>query len=682
LGETARIIAGEGPRRAAVLVAFVLPPLGLPALALGQSAPQPPPITVQVPPVVTRGIEPAQLPEDPSSFTTVIEVEPYRSEMRSVEDLLSLTPGVQVRRFGGEGQPSEISIRGSTPQQVVIELDGVKLNTAQSGAVDLSTIPLALLDRIEVSRGGGSVQSGTDAIGGVINLITRRPGGETRNAVAGEAGSFGTWRGSAARSGTADGVEYALGYDGFHTDGDWEFRRFDQQVGDILIEPDPRTATRINSAVDNQSGLIALGHSFGDATHLTLRDQIFYTSRGVPGLDSGSVGDAGQRSDAHERQTRNVAALDLETADLAHSGVDANVGLSYLFQRAVFRDPDVVPTIGSTIHTDDTNGSLVGRLGFETRRSLGPTEHRASLGLSLERDSLEATEQPDQTRNSVGVVAQDDASALEQRVRVIPALRFDDTEGFGGEWIPRIGVIVSPWKWLRLKGNLERSYRVPNFDELYFPDEGFIRGNPNLQPEKATNADAGGELGFAHVGPFDDVTLEGAWFHNSIDNSIVFLLVSPTLIEPRNTGPATSEGFELAGGFTVLRWIGVYANHTFVDATLNKTGAPLPGRARDETNVRVSIGPPSKAVQLIGSVQITSQIPVSDTGDTVLPDRTVWNATVAVDLVKLGLTPQRIPLRELLVALDAQNLTDVAIRDAEFFPQPGRSFTLRVEAVW
>lgn len=668
--------------RAAALAAIAIPPLGLAAPARAQSANPPPSITRQVPPVVTRGIEPADLPEDPSSFTTIIDVAPYRNEVNSVEELLSRTVGVQVRRFGGEGQPAEISIRGSTSQQVVIELDGVKLNTAQSGTVDLSTIPLALLDHIEVSRGGGSVQAGSDAIGGVVNLVTRRPGGETRGSLAGEAGSFGTWRGSATGSGTVRGLEYALGWDGFHTDGDWEFRRFDEQIGDITITPDPETVRRINSEVDDQSALIALGHALGEESHVTLRDQIFYTSRGEPGLDSGSVGLAGQRPDAHERTTRNVGALEFETADIANSGVDATASLSNLYERNVFRDPDIVPTIGTTIHTDDTNGSLVGRIGFDTQRALGPTEHRASLGLSFERDALDSQEQPDETRRSFDAILQDDVGALEQRVRVIPGVRFDETQGFGGRWVPRIGAIVSPWRWLRFKGNLEKSYRVPSFDELYFPDEGFIRGNPALRPEEAVNGDVGAEIALAHAGPLDDIEFEGAWFHNDIQNSIVFLLVSPSLVEPENTGPATIQGYELSGGFRLLHWIGISANHTHLDATLDQTGAPLPGRARNETNVRVALGPPSKAVQLVGTLQLISEIPVSDSGNTILPDRRLWGATLSADLKKLGLVPAVVPLRELIVALQGQNLSDVAVRDAEFFPQPGRTLTLRVELGW
>jgi len=177
----------------------------------------------------------------------------------STADLLSRTPGVQVRRFGGEGQPAEISIRGSTPAQVVVQLDGVPLNSAQSGGVNLATLPLSLLERIEVSRGGGSVQAGSGAIGGVVNLISRRPGGERRSDASFTGGSFGTYRGSAATAGTVRELEYVFAYDGFGTDGDWKFRRPIVDIGGVVIEPDPPTATRINDAADGATLDIAAG---------------------------------------------------------------------------------------------------------------------------------------------------------------------------------------------------------------------------------------------------------------------------------------------------------------------------------------------------------------------------------------------------------------------------------------
>ena len=134
---------------------------------------------------------------------------------------------------------------------------------------------------------------------------------------------------------------------------------------------------------------------------------------------------------------------------------------------------------------------------------------RASLDVDARSDRLDSNELPDVDRTTVGVFLQDELRLLEDRVSLVPGLRFDDTQGFGSEWIPRFGASLQPWSWLRVKGNVERSYRVPNFDELYFPDKGFIRGNPSLAPEEAINYDVGFELAFERVGPLSNVALRG-----------------------------------------------------------------------------------------------------------------------------------------------------------------------------
>lgn len=644
---------------------------------------QPPPlVTREVPGVVARETRPEDQPADPSAFTTVIRVDDYRDEVTSTADLLSRTPGVQVRRFGGEGQPAEISIRGSTPAQVVVQLDGVPLNSAQSGGVNLATLPLSLLERIEVSRGGGSIQAGSGAIGGVVNLVSRRPGGERRADASFTGASFGTYRGSAATAGTLRELEYVFAYDGFGTDGDWEFRRPVVDIGGVVIEPDPATATRINNAAQTQAGLFAVGRDLGERAHLTLRDQLFFESRGQPGLDAGSVGAAGQRKNAHERTTRNVLGATLEGSELSPLAVDATLDLWHRYQRTRFRDPDVVPSLGTTIDEDDRNDQLGTRLGFDREFPLFAAEHRASLTLDASSDALDSDSFAYQRRNAVGVVAQDDAAFLDDRVRLVPAVRWEDTEGFGDEWLPRFGAIATPLPWLQIKGNVERSYRVPDFDELYFPDRGYIRGNPALQPEQAVNADIGARLTAPRIGPLQDAFVEAAYFHNDIDDSIVFLLVSPSLVEPRNTGAATVDGVEISGGFSLFEWASVEANYTHLDARIDATGTQLPGRADDETNVRLEIGPPSRAVRLVGEVQITSAIPVSDSGNTILPSRTVFDAAISADLVRLGWWPVRLPARSVLLTLEGTNLGDVAVRDAQFFPQPGRSVAFRVETQW
>lgn len=641
------------------------------------AAPDPTDPARQTPPVVVEGIRPAELPEDPSSFTTVIEMDAYEGEAVTVEEILGDTVGVQVRRFGGPGDPAEISIRGSTAEQVVILLDGIRLNSAQSGAVDLSTIPRELLERIEVSRGGGSAQTGSDAIGGVVNLVTRRASGVPRTTAAFSGESWDTWTASATQTGMLGGFEVVAGYAGFQTDGDWEFRPADRIVDGVRFDAPGGTFDRVNNDSEQHATLARVARDLGEWGRVSAGDSFLYDTSGRPGPDAGAGPFLGQSLTAHQRRTRNVADVKLELAEVAElGGVSGELRVFHRYDRSRFRDP--MPAFRTEVDSDNRNHSLGTRAIARRPFAWAFTEHAVSLESEFRRDWLAAKGAKDRNRNTFGVFLQDDAALWERRVRLIPALRFDDTQGFDGEWIPRFGVVVAPWPWLHLKGNVERSYRAPNFDELYF-DENFVRGNPDLKPEDALNADVGFDLSFARLGPVADFWLQFALFRNDIDESIVFQPISLTVIQATNTGAALVEGVELAGGFRLLDWVGFSGDWTLMDPRLKGSGTKLPGRADEEYHLRLVIGPPSGLIKLTAEWSHRSSIPVTTLGATRVGPATTYDASLVVDAAQLPLIGERIPGERLLLSVTARNLTDVSVRDAQFFPQPGRWLAFRVE---
>ena len=655
------------------------------ATSSSRTEPLPPPASVlrRLGEIVARGgARPARLPDDPTAFTTVLRAADYDGEAATTEELLARAPGVQLRRFGGPGAPTELSIRGSTASQVVVSFDGVRLDTAQSGQADPSTVPLSLLERIEVARGGGSAQAGSNAIGGVVDFVPLAPGGPGRTRASALHGAFGTWQGALTRQGSLAGFDYALGWDGFSSDGDFRFERLPIRSGFGLSPPVPAHAERINNESERHATLLTLGRAFGEHVRLTVRDHLFYESRGTPGLDNRNIAGVGQRPRAHERNLRHLALARLDAAELGGAPLGARLELAHLRDRRRFHDPDVVPSRGRPLDANHRNGTLTLRGTLDGEHDLGALHQRVSTTLEHRRDDLEADDFGDPTRETLAWLVQDDLSLLGGRVRLAPALRWEHTEGFGGRWIPRVGLLVEPLPGLRLRGNLERAYRVPSFDELYFPDEGFLRGNPGLRPEESTDGDVGVELAWERLGPLSALRFEAVWFRRDIDESIVWVLASPTLVEPANTGPATVRGWELSGSLRLLEWVELSANHTRLDAELDATGTPLPGRAARETSVRLAIGPPSQAARLVVERQEVSEIPVTPTGNTRIPDRTVWDLARWVDLARVAGLRERIPADALRLGFEVANLTDELVRDAQYFPQPGRSWLVRLEGTW
>ena len=635
-----------------------------------------------------------ELPEDPSAFTSVIEAQEFAGEARSTADLLAGSVGVHVRRFGGPGQLSELSIRGSTSQQVVVLLDGVRLNSAQSGTVDLSTLPLHMIERIEVVRGGGSLQVGSDAIGGVVNVVTRRPSDTPSISASVGAGSHDTWQGSLSFSGplAVAGVELALGYSGFKTDGDFDFQTAEIQAGPFTSPS--RKLRRINNQSESHALTVKASLDVGDRVRIALMDSLFYQSRGLPGRDVGTANLGFQNPRAHERVTRNVSDALVELSDLWDGRLLLEAGLSHRYERTRFRDP--TPRLGDPSQSLQKNRASAARARGELSVSGLGLDHVVSLRLDLRRDTLQATDFEAQHRWSFGAAIQDEVSLFGGLVELIPGIRYDRSEGFGSEWMPRIGAVLSPVGWLRFKANAERSYRVPNFDELFFPDKGFIRGNPALRPEKAWNFDGGVELGVSRLGPLQDARLEASVFYNDISNSIVFQEVSVFTLQATNTGDATILGVELAAAIGWRGWLALSGNWTHLDTDrkssgldtlLQQSGGELPGRPDDETTLRLRIGPPSALWKLVGEQHYTSSIPLSFSGDSRVGSRTVYAVRGVLDLAQVDWLPrlshaERLWPQEILVSFGVTNLTDRSVRDAAGFPQPGRSWSAALEATW
>src|SRR5215475_6065988 len=143
------------------------------------------------------------------SVTVVPGDDVQRYHYETVEDVLRTVPGVDVRRAGGIGKLSNISIRGANPNQVQVLVDGVRVKSPTTGQADLSDIAPDLIDRIEVIRGPQSTLYGADAIGGVVNIITKKGKGPFSATAEGGAGNYDTYTGRGWFSGTYSLLNYA-----------------------------------------------------------------------------------------------------------------------------------------------------------------------------------------------------------------------------------------------------------------------------------------------------------------------------------------------------------------------------------------------------------------------------------------------------------------------------------------
>jgi len=627
---------------------------------------------------VVWGVRTGRLPEIPAASTNVVFADDFKAESKSLADLLGETEGVTIRRFGGIGDRSEVTIRGSSPSQVALTIDGVRANSVLTGGFDLSRVCLPLLDRVEITRGAGATQAGSGAVGGVVNVVTRGTEGEPTTRLALSGGAFETIEGSALHADRIGSLDYSVGYCGFDTKGDFEFARPTQLGEGVEADFEPDSATRLNNDRVQHGGSLALGLPLAGGT-LRFTDFAVFSSGGEPGIDSGNGPIAGQSIEARSRDFSNLAQLRWTGPSPAGLGEDFEWMIHHRVERNRFRDPAVV--IGEPIEVTTRLSTAGTRLSDRWhQQALGQTGE-LSIQADFDHDSLRSSDQSGRERARVGGALTQTLRLLNERLVLSVGGRLDWTEGFDTELLPSLGVVIAPFPWIRLRSQLGRAYRAPNFDELFHPDQGFIRGNPELAAEDAWNFDVGLELELEAVGPFSRLRLSGAWFRREIDDSIVWILINPRTLAPINTGSATTEGFELAGSVDLTRYLRLSANHTRTDSERDATGKRLPGQAEEETHVRLRIGPEAHW-KLVGEMEHVGEILVNEGGGRRLPARTVWNVSASLNLASLPFLQLDRWASEIWLFAELDNLSDEAVRDAISFPQPGRNASAGVEVIW
>lgn len=572
----------------------------------------------------------------PSAFSTVIDLEDFGGEYNTTSEILSFSPGVVVRDFGGFGQLKTLSIRGSSNDQVVILLDGVRINSPLGGGVDLSTIPLDYVYKFEIIRGGASALAGSDAIGGVVNIVTKRTDRPFTSASF-TYGSFNTLDLNLSRAQTLGNLSYFISFTHAQSEGDFSFK----SVNGLTLK-------RINDEFLSESLLGKVDYDF-HRWKFGFLNEFFFDDKGVPGLGEF------QDDSSNQRDFRNLTSIKISKHGFLKQSLDFEAILFNRFDQLRFQDPK--PTLGIPLNT------LSRTFNFGVNPKLiwyAPLNQIITLSTEVRWDVLRDKEFKNPKRVTFNAFLGDEIHLLNELILITPLIRYDLFRTFGeknsteGEFSPKLGIIVSPLRYVSIKGNIGRSFRAPNFSELFFPQENFIGGNPNLKPEKSFDFDLG--LVFSHP----NIGFEIDYFRNKIDDLILFVFVSANRIEPRNVGNVTQQGIEtslILRPFNFLEFSGVY---TFLDGKLEDTGAQLPGRPKNKLDLRGVLK--YRFFTLFWETHFVDKIPLSPFQDSATTDaRTTHDAGIKTEWKKIFAT------------FEVKNIfNNLDVRDALDFPLPGR----------
>ncbi|HSN91359.1 MAG TPA: TonB-dependent receptor [Anaeromyxobacteraceae bacterium] len=609
---------------------------------------EPPPVVLDE---VVVGVPRTEAAADPTASATVVSADRFEGEAKGVAQLVATAPGVAVQEYGGLGQLATVSIRGSTADGVLVLLDGIPLDTAFGGGVDLASIPRAWIERIEVVRGVEGAAYGAGALGGVVNVVTRRAAAGTWAAEMG-GGSFETLAVSAEGAGALGNLALGAAAGVDSTSGRYPFL-LDLEPSDPTNAPSP--AFRENNAAVRGGALATLGGRLGRA-RLDALLQLSAGEREIPAQ--------APRLDATSTDRQKDGRV-LAAARLSRPGVAPGLDLSGLVRlRADWLDVRVSPA--------PLARQRGGEAGLEARATLA---HRAGAleaalvasGEALRADGLGGT----RVRGSLGLSASETLGLLAGRLRLAPAVRLDRVGPFTG----------LSWKagaWYRLAGAISarasagRTFRAPSFAELWLR-QGLVDPNPDLVPEEGLGADASlvydGPLGLAALGAHA----------TRYRDLVIYEPAGPDgRLRPRNVGEAFLAGLEAElATAPARRLLGLAgsASYTFL-ATENlrappqEIGKDLPRRPRHRLYARAEISPgPAEAhveVHWVGR-QFEDARNVN-----AIEAALAWNAGAAL---RAGRT------RAVRLSVEVRNLLDDrTLKDPYGSPLPGRMVMVTLRA--
>ncbi len=441
-----------------------------------------------------------------------------RLQPASLPELLRMGAGTALSNNGGVGKQTSLFLRGAESDHVLVLVDGMKIGSATSGGAALQDIPVEQIERIEIVRGPFSSLYGSEALGGVVQIFTRRPHGAFAPHASLSAGSFGTLRASAGVGGKLGDGWYAATAAHEHTDGidalrDNPASPFD----DAGLDPD-------RDGYRNDSLSLQGGYRFSDAWDADIR---VLRAEGRNEYD-GSVVDL-------SKIVQQVAS-----ARLGYAPTDA-----------------LMLTLRAGRADDLSDNSLDGAYSstFETHRSLGSLQADIAagasslftLGFDWLRDEVDSNTPYDVGRRlSRGAFGQWQGEFGAHALQL--GLRRDEDGQFGGK---TTGSALWGWDFtdaLRLTASYGTAYKAPTFNELYFP--GF--GNPNLGPENSRSAEIGLRGTHARAG----WTLTA--FETRIEDMIAY---DPGLVDaahpfgqPDNIDGARIRGVEAGGHVELAGW--------------------------------------------------------------------------------------------------------------------------------
>jgi outer membrane cobalamin receptor len=604
--------------------------------------------------VVTATRTAIPIADTPSPIHVISYESIQRIDGKTVTDVLRNVNGASIKDYGAVGGTKQVTFRGLSTENVSLLINGKPINDPQYGSIDLSLLPLDAVDRIEISYGGSSALYGGNALGGAVNIITRRASDDLHARIQGEGGSFGARRTTAELQGHFSDVGMLAGVARETGNDFFPFVWHRQNQSDTTLYRRNADYKRTNIFVNSDYHPI-------ECFAVNASIQYVKFERGAPGsIDYPSPA---RQNDEMFRALAESKYYLTKSLFFSFSGI-------YNHSNEIYREPiDYIPTDllyhsrsyllnvqieWSPISWDRIlcgveygEGQLdVGGISWGSTFSMNPIRVQKSAYVSNE------------------TVYQNESEWFDH-VSLYQTVRYDSYSDIQDDaFSPKLGINFQINKQynLHIRSSLGKNFRVPTFNDLYYP----MFSNPNVAPERSIAFDAGVIGNMEQSGGH---TLQATYFDVVTKNKIVYT----TDNKPYNIGEAKNSGIEIRYDYHSLdNKVDAYFGFTVIDAVKkNRNSVTDSTYGKQLLNVPKSLGIFGLSVETcLGRININQSITsvryTNADNSTSMPAYTLTDVNIAK---KLSLSNIQLTLR-----CAVSNLFDVDYQTVEGYPTYGRAY--------
>jgi vitamin B12 transporter len=478
----------------------------------------------------------------PQDVTVITRTDIEKKGLPFVADLLGLQTDLQVVQNGGPGTNATLLMRGGGSNQVLVLVDGLKFNNPTTGSADLSGLLTTDIERIEIIKGPQSTLYGSEAMAGVVNIITKKGTGKLKADLSVEGGSFSTVKTAGSVSGGTDRTNYRLSATWFDTDG-------------IPMAKDGSVPNgNTNKSVSAKLGANPTDNS---SVELNLRYGADKTQ-----LDNYTFG-VGPVDTLNYVQNHENYLVAVTGKIFPFEKYEQSLTLSYLRDNLNATDP-------VTAYNNYRINATTELLDWQHTLDLHPLT--ITGGFAYRYESANNAGSFDQSIDNKAGYLNAKLGLLDDTLIINAGLRYDDHSTFGDAVTYRTGALyyLKPLE-MRFKANLGSGFRAPSLNELYYPNY----GNLNLKPERSIGYDIGVEKDLLDK----KLVLGATWFWQRYHDLIQ---TDSNTFSAVNIGKAQTDGVEIKATAIPIDNLKLNAGYIYLHAVDKDTGAFLSLRPRNK----------------------------------------------------------------------------------------------------